>query len=357
MLNLVGWTGTTANTSTSSRRYLERDDNHDHHSCQPPARDEHRLSTQSATSLTSSRPAPPSPAISRRASDQSRCSSSARSRPPSGTSGAASRPSSGVIGTGSLAPAGALSRTPSVRRSKDILGMPVVAESKEVVEPPTEVLIRIRDYAFPSSDPRFAGDGPYAPRPNRPNVLARKLRQRTDSSTPSTASSTTSSEDNDQAGWEDEPSGWGGFRWSLGRGWGMPMKTMGNSMPSQSESNRNFTDDPEVYVDEDEGEEDEESEYVDAEEDLSERDDDGEAELDNILLPGIYRAMYPFEPEGTAEMKLEEEQMVRVIGRGGGVGWAVVVKEGLRDNGVHALVPESYLELVKLDSDEDAKDV
>ena len=59
----------------------------------------------------------------------------------------------------------------------------------------------------------------------------------------------------------------------------------------------------------------------------------------------MYRALYAFEPEGTAEMALEEEQIVHVVGRGGGVGWAVVERE----EGGHALVPESYLELVEAD--------
>jgi len=70
---------------------------------------------------------------------------------------------------------------------------------------------------------------------------------------------------------------------------------------------------------------------------------DGEEDEDGgPLVPGRYRALYAFEPEGTAEMALEEDQLVNVIGRGGGVGWAVVEKE----DGGHALVPESYLELI-----------
>jgi hypothetical protein len=55
-------------------------------------------------------------------------------------------------------------------------------------------------------------------------------------------------------------------------------------------------------------------------------------------------------------MRLMEDQIVRVIGRGGGVGWAVVVTEPAegaenKDDGdlKHALVPESYLEPYKLD--------
>ncbi|KAJ1308235.1 hypothetical protein OPQ81_003950 [Rhizoctonia solani] len=72
------------------------------------------------------------------------------------------------------------------------------------------------------------------------------------------------------------------------------------------------------------------------------------------FIPGIYRAMYPFEPEGTAEMALVEDQRVNVLGRGGGVGWVVVLKS----DGEQALVPEGYLELVRpsLDDDDDDDD-
>lgn len=100
------------------------------------------------------------------------------------------------------------------------------------------------------------------------------------------------------------------------------------------------------------------------------------------LRPGIYRALFAFEAEGTAEMSLYEGQLVRLIGRGGGVGWAVVernwqwepeetgsgstltgqsgasTQEGdsndARGNDAlgeagQALVPESYLEIFRLD--------
>lgn len=84
----------------------------------------------------------------------------------------------------------------------------------------------------------------------------------------------------------------------------------------------------------------------------SEEDSPPPLDPDAPLLPGLYKALYAFEPEGTAEMALEEDQVVRVVGRGGGVGWAVVCKEG----GGHALVPESYLELVQvLQEDEDGE--
>lgn len=116
-------------------------------------------------------------------------------------------------------------------------------------------------------------------------------------------------------------------------------------MPSRSDFERNFDisspadestsfgyDDQ--YEDEDEGAE----EYAEGEE--------------PPLLPGLYRAVFAFEPEGTAEMALQEDQIVRVVGRGGGVGWAVVVREdsgGGTTEVQHALVPEGYLELVSLD--------
>ncbi|TFK22881.1 hypothetical protein FA15DRAFT_671057 [Coprinopsis marcescibilis] len=90
--------------------------------------------------------------------------------------------------------------------------------------------------------------------------------------------------------------------------------------------------------------------------------------------------MFGFEPEGTAEVGLEEDELVRVVGRGGGVGWAVVEvgwkgvgvdagvdekdKEKEKKGGVdvvlkdgrsvrHGLVPESYLEPVRLDGEEE----
>jgi hypothetical protein len=105
--------------------------------------------------------------------------------------------------------------------------------------------------------------------------------------------------------------------------------------------------------------------------------DSGSADIlspDLPLQPGIYRALYPFEAEGTAEMSLDEGQLVKVIGRGGGVGWAVVEREwrwnpddlkvtkatevpsdqegddttGALAQAGQALVPEGYLEPFQL---------
>jgi hypothetical protein len=83
--------------------------------------------------------------------------------------------------------------------------------------------------------------------------------------------------------------------------------------------------------------------------DASEEDDEESEVFDDSLpdpqddlLPGLYRAIYPFVAEGVSEMDLTEEQLVNVLGRGGGDGWVVVAIE----DGGQALVPESYLELV-----------
>ncbi|KIJ22325.1 hypothetical protein M422DRAFT_277296, partial [Sphaerobolus stellatus SS14] len=87
-------------------------------------------------------------------------------------------------------------------------------------------------------------------------------------------------------------------------------------------------------------------------------EDGGEGE-EGPLTPGIYLALFDFEPEGTAEMALVEGQEVRVVGRGGGVGWKVVIREASNASTVgekgsegaeeYALVPESYLKFVRGD--------
>jgi len=47
-------------------------------------------------------------------------------------------------------------------------------------------------------------------------------------------------------------------------------------------------------------------------------------------------------------MALHEEQEVRCLGRGGGEGWLIAVRENQEGGEVaHALIPQSYVELVK----------
>ena len=260
------------------------------------------LTSSNRDSLTSSRPAPPSPALSRRASAAlSRHSSSARSH-------RASKASSFLQQTTSHEPEASTSSTTTVT--------PQPSKRKSL-------LFKIRDFAFPSSDDRHTGKGPDAPRANRPR------RRWSTYSAASVSSAGSSRADEDEA--DEGAGGWGSYRWntlSSHFSWGSGQGAQEGG-PSRTDFDRNF--EPE--------DNDEESDDYDEYEDAPQ---DGDEEA---LIPGLYRALYAFEPEGTAEMALEEEQVVRVVGRGGGVGWAVVEKEG----GGHALVPESYLELVEAD--------
>lgn len=229
------------------------------------------------------------------------------------------------------------------------------------------LLVKIKDFAFASTDDRHAGLGSDVPKPNRPVVLNRFHRSKSSSNRLSIASVSTTSSDID--GEEDEgmeEDGWGGFKLGFGRfSWGFGRGATGtgtigrestrsgeSGFPSKTDFARNFADDAD-----DDFSYDEPESYGNADEEERPDESDGEEEP---LYPGLYRALYAFEPEGTAEMKLEEDQIVRVIGRGGGVGWAVVLKEGPEDktdsgeSKGHALVPESYLEVVRLDEEEDA---
>lgn len=216
------------------------------------------------------------------------------------------------------------------------------------------LLVKIKDFAFASGDDRHAGMGEDVPKPNRVHVLNRFHRSSSVSHRLSISSIGTSSSDGGDAedeeglgedGWNGFKLGFGRFSWGFGRG--APSsggfgsgKEGGGDFPSNTDFARNFGDDADEL---DDAEDDDE--YEDAE--------SGE----DPLYPGLYRAMYAFEPEGTAEMKLEEDQLVRVIGRGGGVGWAVVDRGGGvgEDGKAHALVPESYLEPVTLDGEEESQ--
>ncbi|KAI0051458.1 hypothetical protein FA95DRAFT_1554550 [Auriscalpium vulgare] len=274
-------------------------------------------------SLTSSRPAPPSPAASRR-------TSAALSR-----SSTRSRPSSTFTST----PA-ASSRLSVTDAEPDVdTGLTL-----DTPKPPTasSMLVKIRDFAFPPSDARHIGTGPLTPRPNK--------RLRRPMSTWSSSSASSAGE-RDEAEADAETDDAGRGSWNGFGGWGMRhLSWFGGvrdpaAAPSQGDFARNFADDLPEGVDA--------PEDVYSDPDEFDDDDEGEGDGERELLPGMYRAVYAFDPEGTAEMALEEDQMVRVIGRGGGVGWAIVVREGGEG---HALVPEDYLEPVRLDRDADSGD-
>ena len=268
-------------------------------------------STRDST-LVSSRPAPPSPAISRR--------------------------TSAALSQRSTSSGSEIIRLPSPSNPKRFskLNQEIkfetssVGPSQTTTEAPRSLLVKIRDFAFPTTDARFSGRGPDAPRANRHNE---------------TGSEASSDDDSDSEGRRN--SGWGGFSWSgfANRlSWssfssGRHQSSDGVGLPSKTDFDRNF----DVSSPEEKG--------AFSYDRTEEGDDDGanydgaggDEEDGSPLIPGRYRALYAFEPEGTAEMALGEDQVVCVIGRGGGVGWAVVEKE----DGSHALVPESYLELVE----------
>jgi SH3 domain len=231
------------------------------------------------------------------------------------------------------------------------------------------LLVKIKDFAFVSTDDRHAGLGADVPKPNRVRVLNRFHRSRTASNGSHLSVSSIGTEEDGDGENEDEEGGlgedgWGGFKWGFGRfsSWGFGRGgTSGRgdnsgegssassaSFPSKTDFARNFgeeAEEPDTYAyEDDEDEDDDEREYYD----LGCGGSPHAPAEEEPLYPGLYRALYAFEPEGTAEMKLEEDQVVKVIGRGGGVGWAVVDRGG---GGGHALVPESYLEVVRLDED------
>ncbi|KAH9962456.1 hypothetical protein BC827DRAFT_1198798 [Russula dissimulans] len=292
-------------------------------------------------SLSSSRPAPPSPADSRRASTALSRQSSTRSHPGSITP----LTPANTNDPGAASPTTPTPTQPQQQQSQQTSVRTASASSAAAA---STALVKIRDFAFPDEDVRHTGTGPFTPRPNR--RLQRPL-------------STWSASSASSAGSEDHDEGAGGSshvfsNWGLGRlGW-FGMRGTDNSSagsvgdgPSQGDFARNFTDtespgyevdDPYESLDDDDDDDDDNdsNDYG-----VSAGGQNGE----HPLLPGLYRALYAFEPEGTAETALEEDQIVRVIGRGGGVGWAIVARGG--DEG-HALVPEGYLELVSLDRDQ-----
>ncbi|KAK1215188.1 hypothetical protein PQX77_022225 [Marasmius sp. AFHP31] len=299
-----------------------------------------RLSTPSSLSnrlsLTSSRPAPPSPAVSRRTSTALSSIPAATSRPNSLekrgsllplTPTAPDTPTSGTTDPTSL----------SARRS-----------------------IQIRDYAFrvSISDPRALGLGEDVPKPNRVRLLNRKLlgeqgwriwrkkkREETKRARGSVGSiSSVASSQRSEDDWEDEDvpisdsdeddedvSGWGNFEENDRSALTTPDD---EGMPSAllflpRRPHYRVQNNPYDYY--------------------PEEQNSGE------LRPGLYRALFDFEPEGADEMALQEDQVVRVIGRGGD-GWAVVLMDSGAADGEntaqsqkHALVPEGYLEAVELD--------
>lgn len=145
-------------------------------------------------------------------------------------------------------------------------------------------------------------------------------------------------------------------------GWAALGKFLSKRSSGQPESG---SEDPsEDEEDEDEGAYEDGDEPIGSDGGYYGDDVGGGEQVEEELKPGLYRALYAFEPEGTAEMALVEDQIVRVIARGGGVGWAIVERPPEQGDGVgvgvgsfgleaagQALVPESYLEPYRLDDE------
>ena len=201
------------------------------------------------------------------------------------------------------------------------------------------IYIKVRDFGFPPTDERHLGLGADIPKANRVNRLIRKLGG-PDRATARAAAA---------AALDPSSSAIGNGRsrrtdsiWSLGS---VDSSDADDDYDGRR-AGRRVTDKGIT----------EEFNNDDFDETLDDREEDGEyEEPQEPLYPGLYRALYAFEPEGMAEMELKENQLVRVVGRGGGVGWAVVVderggdEEGGKVQVKHTLVPESYLEAVTLD--------
>jgi len=159
----------------------------------------------------------------------------------------------------------------------------------------------VRDFAFPASDERHLG-----------TIVVQSSRNSTQSRT----------------------SRWSGFAARFG--------LFGSGDKHHSHDNSKRSSGPSSALADrgdngDQGEEDNDEELG-----MDEVQFDEPADLDpDPFIPGIYRAMYAFMPEGPSEMALEEDQLVSALGRGGGSGWVVVAKDNY---GGQALVPEGYLE-------------
>ena len=152
-------------------------------------------------------------------------------------------------------------------------------------------------------------------------------------------------------------------------GWAALGKFLSKRSSGQPESG---SEDLSEDDDEDQGPYEDGDELIGSDSGYDDDDAGGGEPVEEELKPGLYRALYAFEPEGTAEMALVEDQIVRVIARGGGVGWAIVQRSpehadadadananadgvvgfGLEAAG-QALVPESYLEPYRLDDEDD----
>ncbi|GJN89915.1 hypothetical protein Rhopal_002904-T1 [Rhodotorula paludigena] len=179
---------------------------------------------------------------------------------------------------------------------------------------PHEAPLVIRDYAFPPDDPRFEG------RPLPEEEEEERERERRFRAGGGLGGGKRSS-------WDSED---GLVHWGF-------VTTHASDFPPASDLSDSSSSSPDAYA------------FHDPEADggLAYGDEDGEGPELGEFVPGVYAAMYPFEPELDTEMRLEAGELVSVFERqcAGWVQAGRIVSSQL--TGEVGLVPENYLELVE----------
>ncbi|KAJ7736158.1 hypothetical protein B0H16DRAFT_124257 [Mycena metata] len=193
--------------------------------------------------------------------------------------------------------------------------------------------ITVRDFAFPPADVRHSGLGPDVPPPCDPARLARRLRgdvRMSDYGAP---------EDPDDDD-DDGLNGWGASGFAFGKGrmsfGGSSTGSGGGDGVSAADFARNFGDD-EFGEDEEEDSDEDDGGLLYTDRPTDEDEDElYYAESYADVAPGLYRAQFAFAAIDRAEMDLVEGQLIYVLGSGGdgtdgsggeeanaGAGWAV----------------------------------
>ncbi|KAK6903992.1 hypothetical protein I203_107504 [Kwoniella mangroviensis CBS 8507] len=348
---------------------------------------------QSTTpSLTSSRPAPASPASSRppstqfdsslrdrsgslsassnrRVSSSSASSSTAKGPKPKSRSRASSkvRPKS-MLGTNITLPESSTS-TPSSEDQKDSSTLPIPEHSEQDIsastsasasqmmqsswgDTPTESFqvilpsVIIRDFAYPSTDERYHGKGTIEDEGNASESNSNVFKW------PWKGDPAESSSSGAGGG-----GGWGGFGF-LG-GWRNRSAQDKNDRPTFED------DDEDDDISDDEGDDQYYSSPAQSDSGLSPSASTSSYSY-NILEPlspsiepkGYYRAAYPFQALSSSEMNLQEGDLVNLVGRGNGdPGWVIARRVNIQNGKIIGidekvgLVPESYLERVEVVED------
>ncbi|EJU05928.1 hypothetical protein DACRYDRAFT_112756 [Dacryopinax primogenitus] len=76
-------------------------------------------------------------------------------------------------------------------------------------------------------------------------------------------------------------------------------------------------------------------------------DEDEEDSFERPFVPGLYRCLYDFIPEGTAELPMTAGHLYRIVSRCGPIGWVIMVNA----DGTTGIVPEGYLTLERGEED------